>query len=124
MLYTVLPYRRMHGRQTTFELLRVLKWSLYWARRGRFPPVDHLGESWPRGSPRDQMANKPLTGDSVQESHRLAFVQFRADEDFYAFVMCWSSYRHNSLCPRCPASKTEPGLLWTHLQALDGQVSV
>ena len=54
-----------------------------------------------------------MAGRTPEESFKLAFVQMRGDNDFYAFLMDWASYRHNDLCYRCRASKVAMDLMWT-----------
>jgi len=112
-LFSCLSYRRLSGRATLWEIIRVLKWSLYWARKGVFPDVDHEDNPWPAGSWRAAMAGSPLAGPTAEESVKLAFAQMRGDNDFYAFLMGWNSYRHNDLCNRCRASKVDTDRIWT-----------
>ena len=62
ILYTVVPDEILIPRETDERLYAALVWSFQWLMHGLWPPTDHDGNAWPRGSRRAFNSGKPLAG--------------------------------------------------------------
>ncbi len=87
-VFAVVPHREMCGRETMWDIFRVLVWSLNVARTGVFPHTDHLGNRFPGNTLRGKLAGHPIAG-----FWRLAFAEMRGDNEFFAAAYAWNHYR-------------------------------